>query len=1010
MDINRMMTELDKLYDENRKDEIEGFLVANFAFAATEGAKDAMLTLYNEMIGYYRETGRYEEAVDNSKKAIALMDDMGLQGTVAYATTLLNVANAHRAAGLLEDALGYYTRIFPIYSKHLEPDDMYYAGLYNNLSLLYQELGDFKNAKEQLENALRIVIKNENTQFEVAVTQANLANTCIELGEDEEAKARAEEAIRIFDEIGVDDAHYSAALSALGSLYYIDKDYKKALEVMKKSRACVEKYLGNGNVQYQRLTENIEIIEKKLEEQMAEENLQKMIEENLEDNVKEFFEDTKTVDDVIEEYLQNDEEQTSEGIDINTEYDDVNIDFDNFDLEKENVHDAEDNIFEDIIDDIVAEQEPVNEDNAEVSEETGEEDNAEISEEIIEEDNAEVSEEIIEEDNAEILEEIIEDDNAKNAEAVNDEVINIPTEELITDISVALVKGASDFEKDISEKFKPDESLVVEEKMTGMSICRQYYEEFGKNMISSEFADYESKIAVGLVGKGSDCFGFDDVQSRDHDFGPRFVMWVTRETYDEIGDRLQKAYEQLPDEYMGIKRIETFHGRDRSGVMVIEDFYKNTIGNDLINILKKNEFRESVDSIKAWLAAPEYGIAAAVNGEVFRDDEGIFTAYRNRLKEYYPKTVLYRRLAQTCASFSQNGQYNLDRMRKRGQLVSAELAKAECMKHAMKLMYLLNGQYPPHDKWLFKGMPLGTDMLLRSEDIANNADEDKRRLSDNLIYDTEVPELLNRMCLLSVAKENEQELSKIIETLAVIFANELEKKNILGISNVYLDANTDELVVKSDALLSTVASGKGTVEGLSLLIAKAEFKAFDVVQNEGGRASCQNNWPTFKVMRMSQYMTWDEDMLLQYYYEFSNNLKSGRNMIQEKYARMMQSTAPEKYAEFEMTLPEISEEKQTIIEEIVKLQVIWMENFAKEYPNLADNARMIHTSDDGAYNTSYETYLRGELGTYSDRMLEMYGRYIVNYVKNGKSVAYDIMENTVHFYGYENIETANEKS
>ena len=56
---------------------------------------------------------------------------------------------------------------------------------------------------------------------------------------------------------------------------------------------------------------------------------------------------------------------------------------------------------------------------------------------------------------------------------------------------------------------------------------------------------------------------------------------------------------------------------------------------------------------------------------------------------------------------------------------------------------------------------------------------------------------------------------------------------------------------------------------------------------------------------------------------------------------------------FEMTLPEISEEKQTIIEEIVKLQVIWMENFAKEYPNLADNARMIHTSDDGAYNTSY---------------------------------------------------------
>ena len=92
---------------------------------------------------------------------------------------------------------------------------------------------------------------------------------------------------------------------------------------------------------------------------------------------------------------------------------------------------------------------------------------------------------------------------------------------------------------------------------------------------------------------------------------------------------------------------------------------------------------------------------------------------------------------------------------------------------------------------------------------------------------------------------------------------------------MYLDACTAELTAKSDVLLTAIVANTPIVTALSLSIAKAEFEAFDKVQNEGGRASCQNNWPTFKIMRMSQYMTWSEDMLLQYLYEFKKNYASG---------------------------------------------------------------------------------------------------------------------------------------
>lgn len=1007
MDINRVTQELDALFAQEKIDEIPQFLESHIEQAIEEDAKDVLLTLYNEIIGFYRETGRYDLSIENCHKAVALMDEMGLQDTIPYATTLLNAANAHRAAGLLQESLELYNKVRPIYVAQLDEDDMYFANYYNNLSLLYQEMNDFASAKEQLVNALYIVTHKPDKQFEVAVTQANLANTCIELEQDEEAKARAEEAIRIFEEIGVDDAHYSAALSALGSLYYMDKDYPNALSVMEKSRDCVAKYLGTDNIQYQRLSDNIGIIRNKMSE-IA------LAAEQASGSEETAYSTQTAVSEEPSEGLPSDEELSGEAPDASFGWDmlgdgsaDATVpeaaepgaeaadeapaeqkaagggfsfeEFINSAFADEGID--EESIDEEGIDGDGSGEEGIDAEGSDVegsaingfaiegSNESGFDANAFDAESAAEEAALQGETAVCADGEVAPVGSMPEGlmpegsyEEQSMPEPMEEEPIEGSTEEGLTEEAVAEAPEEESIEEALKKMFgaesaeeePPEDTLRV----SGLELCRRYYEEYGMPMIAEQFRAYESLIAVGLVGKGSDCFGFDDALSQDHDYGPRFVMWVTKSVYEEIGEELQEAYESLPGHFMGVERVETSHGRDRCGVMIIEEFYRNLLGFNLVEMLDRGSAsgKESMETIKSWLAVHDYALAAAVNGEVFRDDEGVFTRYRNMLMEYYPKAVWYRKIAQTCALFSQNGQYNLPRMRRRGQLVAAELAKAECARQAMKLYYLLNRKYAPHDKWLFKGMPENPKMVLAGKGIEQ----------------TGVAELVERISLLSVDEAHETELTTAIESLAVIFANELEKKDMVGKCDLYLDACTKELTAKSDALLTAIVANTPVITALSLSIAKAEFEAFDKVQNEGGRASCQNNWQTFKVMRMSQYMTWTEDMLLQYLYEFKTNFAEGRNMIEEKYARMMESTAPLEYAGFADRLPPVSEEKRAIMEQVIGLQVRWMEEFAASYPNLADDARRIHTSEDLPYETSYETYLRGELGTYSDRMLEMY--------------------------------------
>ncbi len=230
--------------------------------------------------------------------------------------------------------------------------------------------------------------------------------------------------------------------------------------------------------------------------------------------------------------------------------------------------------------------------------------------------------------------------------------------------------------------------------MQGLDISREFYLKFGKPMLEEQFSNVIDRIAVGLAGEGSECFGFDDKISQDHDFDAGFCIWITAKDEEKFGFQLERAYSKLPKEFMGLSRsILSPVGGNRHGVINIEKFYTRFLGTATVP-----------STVEQWLYIPTYSLANATNGEVFMDNLGVFSAIRNELKKGYPEDVRRKKLSAHIIFMAQAGQYNYSRCVSRGELGAAQLAIFEFVKHAISAIYLLNNQYEPFYKWAYKGL------------------------------------------------------------------------------------------------------------------------------------------------------------------------------------------------------------------------------------------------------------------------------------------------------------------
>lgn len=287
--------------------------------------------------------------------------------------------------------------------------------------------------------------------------------------------------------------------------------------------------------------------------------------------------------------------------------------------------------------------------------------------------------------------------------------------------------------------------------ISGLKLARAFWTQVGKPMLSAKYPQYGSRIAVGLVGHGSECYGFDDAYSQDHDFGPRFCLWLSDEDYAAIGEQLQADYDALPRDFSidaqghavfstNTSAIATDHGTPspitpraqganrRDGVFRIGDFFESITG---------YRTAPAQTSPHEWLMLDEATLAAATNGEVFADPTGQFSKTRQGFKDM-PDDVRLALISKRLGMIAQAGQYNLPRSLKRGDGAAAWLSIHEFVNAASSLVFLINvpmvAGYLPYYKWQFAALrKLSKSMFALLPDVAEQL-ESVMRLSSAACY------------------------------------------------------------------------------------------------------------------------------------------------------------------------------------------------------------------------------------------------------------------------------------
>jgi hypothetical protein len=233
---------------------------------------------------------------------------------------------------------------------------------------------------------------------------------------------------------------------------------------------------------------------------------------------------------------------------------------------------------------------------------------------------------------------------------------------------------------------------------------RDFFHQIVLPVLQREFPDETAQSVFGAFGLGSEVLRLDDEYSRDHLWGIRInVLMPTDGSNDKREAILKTLKENMPSSFQGHEFQELGDAVAGLGIQTPSEFFSMTIGIDRPPVTHEE-----------WLALPDEDIMHVINGELWHDPVGQFTALRQTLNAYYPEPVRLRRMAHWCRYYSGMGVYALKRAILRDNEVFAATAFGKAIRWGIQLAFMLDKHYFPYDKWLldfFKRLPRMYDRL-----------------------------------------------------------------------------------------------------------------------------------------------------------------------------------------------------------------------------------------------------------------------------------------------------------
>ena len=249
---------------------------------------------------------------------------------------------------------------------------------------------------------------------------------------------------------------------------------------------------------------------------------------------------------------------------------------------------------------------------------------------------------------------------------------------------------------------------------------------------------------IALVGPGSECLGYDDEISTDHDFLAKACIFVEAQ--------------KLLDEKESIRQLQK-QFKDQVQILATSQFYKHYTNNE-----------NGPESVEDYLQLEDHFLATACNGHVFLDYDSEFVKIRLRLLSHYPKDIWLKRMAYTCNMIAQSGQYNYPRCLKRQDYTGAALALSQFIEQYSQAIHLINKKYQPFYKWisrsLFECDILGDETIGNFKELLESQSMDFKKKVDRI----------NQMCFQLVIYFNENDLSESKIDFLTYQATELMKK------------------------------------------------------------------------------------------------------------------------------------------------------------------------------------------------------------------------------------------